>query len=76
MSGKQDEALDGIATSLKLYELQCSMVTGETFFSSVWAGSLAGEYSGFGTSVVSLLKVKVRESNRESQCTFSRLGRR
>jgi xylose isomerase len=33
MTEKQDEILDGIATSLKQYGVQCSMVTGETFFS-------------------------------------------
>ncbi len=43
MTEKQDEILDGIAASLKHYGVQCSMVTGETFFSPVWAGSPAGE---------------------------------
>ena len=43
MTEKQDEILDGIAESLKHYGVQCSMVTGETFFSPVWAGSPAGE---------------------------------
>jgi xylose isomerase len=43
MTEKQDEILDGIAESLKQYGVQCSMVTGETFFSAVWAGSPAGE---------------------------------
>jgi xylose isomerase len=43
MTGKQDEILDGVAETLKQYGVQCSMVTGETFFSPVWAGSPAGE---------------------------------
>ena len=43
MTEKQDEVLDGILGSLKQYGVQCSMVTGETFFSPVWAASPAGE---------------------------------
>lgn len=43
MTGKQDEILNGIEKSLQQYGLQCSMVTGETFFSPVWAASPAGE---------------------------------
>jgi xylose isomerase len=43
MTEMQDEILDSIASSLKQYGVQCSMVTGETFFSPVWAGSPAGE---------------------------------
>lgn len=43
MTEKQDEILDSIARALKRYGLQCSMVTGETFFSPVWAASPAGE---------------------------------
>jgi xylose isomerase len=43
MTGRQSEILDDIAKSLKQYDVQCSMVTGETFFSPVWAGSPAGE---------------------------------
>jgi xylose isomerase len=46
MTGKQDEILDGVAETLKQYGVQCSMVTGETFFSPVWAGSPAGEQPG------------------------------
>lgn len=45
MTPKQDEILDGITKSLKQYGVQCSMVTGETFFSAVWAASPAGEQS-------------------------------
>lgn len=43
MTDKQDEILDGIERSLKQHGIQCSMVTGETFFGPVWAGSPAGE---------------------------------
>lgn len=43
MTEKQNEVLDGILGSLKQYGVQCSMVTGETFFSPVWAASPAGE---------------------------------
>jgi xylose isomerase len=43
MTGKQDDILDSIAGSLKECGVQCSMVTGETFFNPVWAGSPAGE---------------------------------
>lgn len=43
MTEKQDEVLDGILGSLKQYGVQCSMITGETFFSPVWAASPAGE---------------------------------
>ena len=43
MTEKQDEVLDGILGSLKQYGVRCSMVTGETFFSPVWAASPAGE---------------------------------
>lgn len=43
MTGRQDEILDGVARSLKKYGVRCSMVTGETFFSPVWAASPAGE---------------------------------
>lgn len=43
MTGKQDEILDSIEVSLKEHGVQCSMVTGETFFNPVWAGSPAGE---------------------------------
>jgi len=43
MTGKQNEILEGIEKSLKQHGVKCSMVTGETFFSPVWAGSPAGE---------------------------------
>lgn len=43
MTTAQDEILEGITTSLKHHEVKCSMVTGETFFHPVWAGSPAGE---------------------------------
>ena len=43
MTGRQDEILDSVARSLRKYGVQCSMVTGETFFSPVWAASPAGE---------------------------------
>ena len=43
MTEEQDKILDGIASSLKQHGVQCSMVTGETFFSPVWAASPAGE---------------------------------
>lgn len=43
MTPRQDEILDGIESSLKQHGVQCSMVTCETFFSPVWAGSPAGE---------------------------------
>lgn len=43
MTGKQDEILHGISAALKQNGLQCSMVTGETFYHPVWAGSPAGE---------------------------------
>ncbi len=43
MTGRQDEILDGIGIALKRNGVKCSMVTGETFYDPVWAGSPAGE---------------------------------
>ncbi len=43
MTGRQDEILEGIRTALKRSGMKCSMVTGETFYHAVWAGSPAGE---------------------------------
>lgn len=43
LTDRQDLILDGIAESLKRYGVRCSMVTGETFFSPVWAAGPAAE---------------------------------
>lgn len=43
MTEKQAEILDGIGHALKQNGVKCSMVTGETFYHPVWAGSPAGE---------------------------------
>ncbi len=43
MTERQEEVLEGIGTALRQHGVKCSMVTGETFFHPIWAGSPAGE---------------------------------
>jgi xylose isomerase len=43
MSGEQDEIIGRIKASLDKNGVRCSMVTCETFFHAVWAGSAAAE---------------------------------
>ena len=43
MSGEQDEIIGRIKASLDKHGVRCSMVTCETFFHAVWAGSAAAE---------------------------------